>query len=217
MALWVTAVASMIRLLNDLKAPDRAGSSTKPHHKRMPKVAPNPLRDIVRAIYPFRSTLLSMLSCRDVALLMAVLGLPLHKEENRRYFNIIRGMPEHQAWIYAKLHEGFTVTLIGKDVRELCLRMQAPLHYRDAHRGREDLTIWIAVLPGPNTRSSVPKGRRLGMSMYGRVTQPDLESPRERVIGFREIMTTLFVPLPGNTATYYRDGLDWYECLTPNE
>jgi len=85
MALWETAVASMIRLLNDLKASHRAGSSTKPHHKRIPKVVPNPLRDVVGAIYPFRRTLLSMLSCRDVALLMAVLGLPLYKEEKRRY------------------------------------------------------------------------------------------------------------------------------------
>jgi len=214
------AARSVLFPLNKSLAPDRTVSRPKFHHtSKSNTFAACPWGHTLLAIYPIRRTLLAMLSCRDVALLMAVLRLPLSIQEKRRYLSIIRDMPEHQSWIYTKLQEGFTVTLIGKDVREHYLRTYSPLQYWDRCLGKEHLTVWIAVLPGPEMWRSVPIHHGSGMSIYGTLVQLDPNIPQRGVIGFGEILTTLFVPVPGpvNETTYYRDGLDWYECLIPNE
>jgi hypothetical protein len=95
---------------------------------------------------PIRNSVLSFCSASDISLLQALDYISLSDAECRRYLNPVRDLSTCN-WILERIESKDMVTLVGKDIEPLLLRIQDPLAYYDRYKCKQNLIVWVAVVP----------------------------------------------------------------------
>lgn len=130
------------------------------------------LRKLVMNIVEFRSGLMSAMSASDVAMFSSVLMFPLTKAEVARYKDPLRDMGSCESTIRRLVRGGHSVTLVGKHLYLLMRRLSDPIGFWNVHRGRERLSVWVAIV-GPNGARYIHEGEVL--PLHGNPTPSRLE------------------------------------------
>lgn len=134
-------------------------------------------------IYPILEPIVAHMSASDAALLLALLGY-LDDESYRalvkKHVTPIRDIPEHASWVISMINYGYTALLVGAGVDELHERYQNPINLWGEHQQRRPVTIWLAVMASPETRSNHCSVYRSERVAHGRVKRGRITSTEYR-------------------------------------